>query len=151
MKNEKAFTLIELLVVVLIIGILAAVALPQYKLAVAKSRFAAIRPLVATIVKAEESYYLAHGEYTSQINDLDIPPAKFTGHSNGILNEHFSINITQPRIDIRYCPNASNNSCTNLNAEYVYYIRLNNATGQATESCNGNTDFGRQICRSYGF
>ena len=47
-----AFTLIELLVVVLIIGILAAVAVPQYQLAVDKSKFASNMPLLDSLESA---------------------------------------------------------------------------------------------------
>ncbi len=69
---KKGFTLIELLVVVLIIGILSAIALPQYTKAVEKSRFAEAVMAVEEIARAQDLYKLATGNYTRDINDLDI-------------------------------------------------------------------------------
>ena len=63
---SKAFTLIELLVVVLIIGILAAVALPQYQKAVDKSRVATILPLMRRWSDALALYKLEHGSYVNE-------------------------------------------------------------------------------------
>ncbi|ACC98649.1 PilE-like protein [Elusimicrobium minutum Pei191] len=69
---KKGFTLIELLVVVLIIGILAAIALPQYNKTVEKSRATEAFINLKAMADAEEIYFMQTGEYTSDFADLDI-------------------------------------------------------------------------------
>ena len=83
--NKKGFTLIELLVVVLIIGILAAIALPQYRAAVGKARFAALMPVVDGFHKAVESYYLTHSEYPTEASGS--PGLEITAPGNCTSND----------------------------------------------------------------
>ena len=66
------FTLIELLVVVLIIGILSAIALPEYTKAVEKSRSAEAITLLRSFVQAEKLYKLANTVYTTDFTELDL-------------------------------------------------------------------------------
>ncbi len=69
---KKAFTLIELLVVVLIIGILAAIALPQYTQTVNKSRAVQALVMLRALADAQEAFFLANGDYTNELTELDV-------------------------------------------------------------------------------
>ncbi len=83
-NTRRGFTLIELLVVVLIIGILAAVAVPQYKKAVWRSRNAELKTLATAVGKAQKAYYLANSSWAGSFEqlDLDLPLEKGTKTCN---------------------------------------------------------------------
>ena len=82
-SNKIGFTLIELLVVVLIIGILSAVALPQYTKAVKKSRAAGVLPYMKEAQNARQLYFMSNGTYTSNFREFDMDLEGFYSDRNG--------------------------------------------------------------------
>ena len=70
--KTRAFTLIEVLIVVLIIGILAAIAVPQYQKAVEKSKAMQALALLRTLYQAADAVELSTGQWPSNTNQLDI-------------------------------------------------------------------------------
>lgn len=128
--SKAAFTLIELLVVVLIIGILAAVAVPQYKLAVEKSRAAQVVSALRTLANAQEVYYWANGKYTANKNDLDVDISLPTGWSFSMNEER--VGFTRNDHSITYAfihadtPNPGKMYCWANNADL---------TGSAVKIC----------------
>ncbi len=71
-RNLSGFTLIELLVVVLIIGILASIAVPQYQKAVEKSRATQAWTVLASLIQAQKSYHLATNNYAAHFDELTL-------------------------------------------------------------------------------
>ena len=98
MKNNKAFTLIELLVVILIIGILAAIAVPQYQIAIEKSIMQEAIINLRAIAQANDRFFLVNGRYANayEMDKLDIsipgtlPYINSVNHNtNAILTKNF--------------------------------------------------------------
>lgn len=92
---NKGFTLIELLVVVLIIGILSAVALPQYTKAVEKSRATEAITLLGNLSNAEQIYKMSTGSYTNDLTllDLQLPGVTGTAAQTSTLTKNFQISV----------------------------------------------------------
>ena len=82
-NGEKGFTLIELLVVILIIGILAAIALPAFLGQRSKGQDADAKSAARNLVSAVESFYATNQTYAGAAADTDVTQSGVYGAGNG--------------------------------------------------------------------
>lgn len=71
-RARRGFTLIELLIVVVIIGILAAIAIPKFQATKGKANFAAMKSDLHNLTTAEESYFYDNSQYTTSLTALSF-------------------------------------------------------------------------------
>ena len=150
MKNRKGFTLIELLVVVLIIGILAAIALPQYRIAVTKSKVASILPLMRRWKDALMEYNLQYGDYdVSDATALGVNWPSDWGCGDSLECEssdgHWYCFPNEEPVGYVYCQYDSSFTIAMYQENDEIY---ENFRGMLT--CQGWDDIGKKLCKSLG-
>lgn len=136
-KNKKGFTLLELLVVVLIIGILAAVALPQYKKSVEESKVSEALMNIAVIEGAGQRYILAHPDTSStwlkDFLDVDLSGGEWHGVTYVTKNFQYAVVVNRSGTWFEIYRNS-----------YDYVL----ASNTSKHSCfTQETDMGRYICK----
>ncbi len=164
MKNANisrlgGFTLIELLVVVLIIGILAAMAMPQYFKAVERSRMTEAVTLMDSIVKAQRRKFLQTNHYANDFRGLDVSPKGATGRiyftkgdpvtgaggGNG-FRMTLSINGSFRSSDI-YAVRMVDGNYRHPSLQYQYVLERYYQSDNF--SCRGYNQAGRELCADF--
>ena len=157
---SRGFTLIELLVVVLIIGILASVALPQYTKAVAKSRYSQLITAGKSLKDAMEVYYMANGNYPQYWGDLDIEFKGCTADTSArymLWCDNFAVDMFKSNdvnlnlFDTHGLPNNGKNMpSTDLydKASAYYVVWLDNSPYPGKTECQSKVD---GLCKTMGF
>lgn len=135
--KTAGFTLIELLVVVLIIGILAAVAVPQYQKAVARARAIEGRINLLAIARAQVMHMMATGDYANEWTELDvkITPTPTTSY-----------------LCARHPIGGYMDCIANIPANHMKFVFSIDKSGLIGQRCvaNPNDDIAVSICKSLG-
>ena len=156
-NNNKGFTLIELLVVVLIIGILAAMAMPQYFKAMERSRMTEAVTLLANTAQAQQRKYMQVNAFAKNFSSLDVAPRGANGGffctkgataADGKCGDGngFSLALEQTNTKL----NEGNVVATRVGPgtlQYEYKLtRFYNGEGTQCEAGNGN---GAELCADF--
>ena len=162
MSRLGGFTLIELLVVVLIIGILAAMALPQYFKAVERSRMAEAVTLMDSVVKAQRRKFMQTNRYARNFEGLDVSPKGATGSEyftkgdpvTGAGGNGFKVNLFSFIIIPGNTVNGSvevdrvvNGNREDASLQYKYHLKRDYQGDNVT--CLGFNRAGRELCADF--
>lgn len=135
MKHTKAFTLIELLIVVAIIGILAAIAVPNFLCSLVKAKVARAQADLKTVSTAIEMYRLDNNQVIMSLSEMQTA-GKNTG-SKGVWN--------QLSVPIEYLSSAAMQDPFKIE----WYDEKNTAPDFVTFGIYGFNKSGKEIWRTY--
>lgn len=145
---KKGFTLLELLVVVLIIGILASIALPQYDKAVTKARLAEVLINVKAIEGSVDRYLLKNGFPSEDTCFKDFADIELSG------GEWISTSSCAYEINnLRYTPNCGDTLCSVTTEDrkgysFILEVYWDSVDVDKAKTCyTQDTDKGRFICK----
>ena len=162
MKNANlsrlgGFTLIELLVVVLIIGILAAMAMPQYFKAVERSRMAEAVTLIDSVTKAQRRKFMQTNNYAANFEGLDVAPKGARGNvyyskgnpTTGANGNGFEVALRQADFLAGYviAYREMNGNPNHSSLQYIYHLERFYQSDNTT--CGGMNQAGRELCADF--
>ncbi|MBO7605504.1 MAG: prepilin-type N-terminal cleavage/methylation domain-containing protein [Elusimicrobiaceae bacterium] len=139
---KKGFTLLELLVVILIIGILASIALPQYNKAVEKAKVTEALMNFKTIKESVDRYILGHNTFGGVIElgtfplDVELSGGEFRENIYYTETYEYHLSGASDQYEISIYTTSNTN----------YYILNYNSDRKQKECHDGSTDMGKYIC-----
>ncbi|OUO56847.1 hypothetical protein B5F75_03100 [Candidatus Avelusimicrobium gallicola] len=155
--NKQGFTLIEILVVVLIIGILSAIALPQYESAVEKSRMSEALINLKAITDASQRYFQANPnegiiDHKNKIADVDLRGGTWDNSGKVYTTDLFRYELGTASLGRTVAYRSDN--LANAKNSYIYYVWQLPDLGQGgtLKGCSvGREDpeIGEQMCKFF--
>lgn len=155
--NNKGFTLMELLVVVLIIGILAAIAWPNYQLAVGKARVARALPFMRNVYEAKRMWFMANPDGSLEVDNFDTLDISFPYTMSGARQVENQpgrrvIVVKDTPVGVLQSENKTPSIYVTIDPgkPCAVVIDMTNKSGQTT--CYGSREgsCGDKICRTFG-
>ena len=155
--HKKGFTLIELLVVVLIIGILAAMAVPQYFKAVERARMTEGMQLLADIASSQRRKYLQINGYAKNFNGLDIAFKKGEMSDDGTAiytktrtGNGMKVTLSPDNSYVGGFATATRVDNDNPAADGLFYrYHLTRYYASDLTQCYGDNENGQQLCADF--
>jgi type IV pilus assembly protein PilA len=97
-KGNEGFTLIELLVVIIIVGVLAAIALPSFLNQIGKARGSEAKAALGTVNRSQQAYRLENSTFASALSSLDAKLSpKFYTYAVGTTTKDDSLSSASPQ------------------------------------------------------